>query len=113
VPVRPHGCAPQSLDRYPEWEQFGALAPCKAQIVSLGSQRRGWRQGMTTRSTHDKDGKPTDDQSLAERGEVVEIDDQGVIVTTYPGLSWKVDPISLDGDEGELATRPTKPSRSA
>jgi hypothetical protein len=50
---------------HPEWEQFGALAPCKA------------------------------------------------IVTTYPGLSWKVDPISLDGDEGELATRPTKPSRSA
>jgi hypothetical protein len=65
---------------------------------------------MTTRSIlYDKDGKPTEDQSLAVRGEVVELDDQGGIVATYPGLSWKVDPISLDGDEGELATRPTKP----
>ena len=69
---------------------------------------------MTTQSIlYDKDGKPTEDQSLAVRGEVVELDDQGVIVTTYPGLSWKVDPISLDGDEGEIATRPRKPPRSA
>ena len=67
---------------------------------------------MTTRSIlHDKDGKPTEDHSLAVRGEVVELDDHGGIVRTYPGLSWKVDPISLDGDEGELATRLTKPSR--
>lgn len=66
---------------------------------------------MTTRSIlYDKDGKPTEDHSLAVRGEVVEFDDQG-IVATYPGLCWKVDPISLDGDEGELATRPTKLSR--
>jgi hypothetical protein len=69
---------------------------------------------MTTRSIlYDSYGKPTADQSLAVRGEVVELDDQGGIVATYPGLSWKVDPISLDGDEGELATRPTKRSRSA
>ena len=68
---------------------------------------------MTTQSIlYDKDGKPTEDQSLAVRGEVVELDDQGGIAATYPGLSWKVDPTSLDGDEGELATRPTKPSRS-
>ena len=68
---------------------------------------------MTTRSIlYDKDGKPTDDQSRAVRGEVVELDDEGSIVATYTGLSWKVDPISLDGDEGELATRPTKRSRS-
>ena len=68
---------------------------------------------MTTRSIlYDKDGKPTEDQSLAVRGEVVELDDQGGIIATYPALSWKVDPISLDGDEGESATRPTKPSRS-
>jgi hypothetical protein len=67
----------------------------------------------TTRSIfYGKDGRPTGDQSLAVRGEVVELDDQGRIVAKYPGLSWKVDPISLDGDEGELATRPTKPSRS-
>ena len=69
---------------------------------------------MTTRSIlYDEDGKPTDDQSLAVRGEVVDLDDHGRIVATYPTLSWKVDPISLDGDEGELATRPTKPARSA
>jgi hypothetical protein len=68
---------------------------------------------MTTWSIHyDKDGKQTGDQSLAVRGEVVELDKRGGIVATYPGLSWKVDPISLDGDEGELASRPTKPSRS-
>jgi hypothetical protein len=61
---------------------------------------------------YDEDGRPTEDQSLAVRGEVVELDDEGGIVGTYPNLSWKVDPISLDGDEGELATRPTRPSRS-
>ena len=63
---------------------------------------------MTTRSIlYDEDGKPTADQRLAVLGEVVELDDRGCIVATYPGLFWKVDPISLDGDEGELATRPT------
>jgi hypothetical protein len=67
---------------------------------------------MTTRSIlYDEDDKPTEDQSRAVRGDVVELDDHGGIVGTYPDLSWKVDPISLDGDEGELATRPTKPSR--
>jgi hypothetical protein len=69
---------------------------------------------MTIRSIlYDKDGEPTENESLAVRGEVVELDDQGGVVATYPGLSWKVDPISLDGDEGELATRPTKPPRSS
>ena len=68
---------------------------------------------MTTQPIlYDIDGKPTEDQSLAVRGEVGELDDQGGIVATYPGLPSKVDPNSLDGDEGELATRPTKPSRS-
>jgi hypothetical protein len=68
---------------------------------------------MTTRSIlYDNNGKPTEDESVAVRGEVVELDDQGGIVATYPGLSWKVDPISLDGDEGELATRPPKRSPS-
>ncbi len=67
---------------------------------------------MTTQSIlYDKDGKPTEDQSLAVRGEVIDLDDQGGMVATYPDLSWKVDPISLDGDGGELATRPTNPSR--
>jgi hypothetical protein len=62
---------------------------------------------------YDKDGKPTEDESAAVRGEVVELDADGNIVATYPGLSWKVDPISLDGDEGELATRPTRHSRDS
>jgi hypothetical protein len=26
---------------HPEWEPFGAQAPCDAQVVSQGSQRRG------------------------------------------------------------------------
>jgi hypothetical protein len=63
---------------------------------------------MTTRSIlYDRNGKPTEEQSHAVRGEVVEFDTAGGIVGTYPDLSWEVDPISLDGDEGELATRPT------
>lgn len=69
---------------------------------------------MTTRSIlYDEDGKPTEDESLAARGEVIELDGRGRVVATYPDLAWNVDPISLDGDEGELATRPTKRSRSA
>jgi len=42
------------------------------------------------------------------RGEVVELDAEGRVVATHEhdGLSWKVDPISLEGDPGELATRP-------
>jgi hypothetical protein len=67
---------------------------------------------MPTRSIlYDEDDKPTEDRSIAVRGEVVDLDDEGRVVATYPGLSWKVDPISLDGDEGELATRPTKRPR--
>jgi hypothetical protein len=62
---------------------------------------------------YDKDGKPTEDESVAVRSEVVEIDDAGNVVATYPDLSWEVDPISLDGDQGELATRPTKPPRGS
>jgi hypothetical protein len=69
---------------------------------------------MTTRSNLcDDEGKPTEDESYAARGEVVELNEQGEIVATYPGLSWKVDPISLDGEEGELATRPKKPAARA
>jgi hypothetical protein len=63
---------------------------------------------MTTRSAlYDRDGKPTEGQSLAVRGDVVDLDDQGGSVATYPRLCSKIDPIS---HEGELATRPTRPS---
>ena len=69
---------------------------------------------MTTQSIlYDKDGNPTEDESVAVRGEVVELDDKGNVVARYPDLSWKVDPISLEGDEGELATRPDEPSSNS
>ena len=57
---------------------------------------------------YDADDNRTDDESAAVRGEVVEIDDAGRIVARHPHpeLDWKVDPKSLEGDEGELATRP-------
>jgi len=55
---------------------------------------------------YDADGNRTDDESLAVRGEVVEVDDAGRVVARHPDLDWEVDPISLEGDEGELATRP-------
>jgi hypothetical protein len=61
---------------------------------------------------YDRDGNPTEDESSAVRGEVVELDAESDIVATHPSLSWEVDPISLDGDEGELATRPTRPRGS-
>jgi hypothetical protein len=66
------------------------------------------------RSTHtetllyDADGKRTDDDSLAVRAETVEVDADGSIVArhAHDSLAWEVDPISLEGDAGELATRP-------
>jgi hypothetical protein len=57
---------------------------------------------------YDADGNLTEDESLAVRGEVVELDVAGRIIARHrhDGLDWKVDPKSLEGDEGELATRP-------
>jgi uncharacterized protein RhaS with RHS repeats len=55
---------------------------------------------------YDADGNRTDDESVAVRGEVVEVDEAGRVVARHPDLDWQVDPISLEGDEGELATRP-------
>lgn len=57
---------------------------------------------------YDADGNRTDDESVAVRGELVELDDAGRVVARRPheGLDWTVDPKSLEGDEGELATRP-------
>jgi len=62
---------------------------------------------------YDADGNRTEDESVAVRAEVVELDDQGRVVArhAHDGLGWEVDPISLEGDEGELATRP-KPEPS-
>ena len=57
---------------------------------------------------YDADGNRTDDEALAVRAETVELDADGVVVQRHghDALSWKVDPISLEGDAGELATRP-------
>jgi hypothetical protein len=59
---------------------------------------------------YDADGNRTDDESVAVRAEVVELDDNGRVVArhAHDGLGWEVDPISLEGDEGELATRPKR-----
>jgi len=57
---------------------------------------------------YDADGNRTDDEGVAVRGEVVELDAEGRVIAkhAHDDLSWKVDPISLEGDPGELATRP-------
>jgi hypothetical protein len=59
---------------------------------------------------YDADGNPTEEESLAVRGETVELDAAGRVLTRRPhqGLDWEVDPKSLQGDEGELATRPRR-----
>jgi osmotically-inducible protein OsmY len=56
----------------------------------------------------DADGRPTDDPSRAVRGEVVEVAPDGSIIADYPSLAWSVDPGSLEGNEGQLATRPQR-----
>jgi hypothetical protein len=57
---------------------------------------------------YDADGNRTEDESTAVRAEVVELDAQGRLIATHAhdSLAWEVDPISLEGDAGELATRP-------
>ena len=57
---------------------------------------------------YDADGNRTDDEALAVRAETVEVDADGKVVAqhAHDALSWQVDPISLEGDAGEAATRP-------
>ena len=57
---------------------------------------------------YDADGHATEDEALAVRAETVEIDEDGNVVArhAHDDLSWEVDPISLEGDAGEFATRP-------
>ena len=58
---------------------------------------------------YDADGNRTDDEALAIRAETVELDSEGNVVArhAHDSLSWQVDPISLEGDAGEAATRPS------
>jgi hypothetical protein len=53
---------------------------------------------------YDADGNAVDDEALAVRGVVVEVDDNGAVVREID--SWEVDRKELGGDEGGLATRP-------
>ena len=57
---------------------------------------------------YDADGNRIDDEALAVRAETVELDADGNVVGrhAHDSLSWQVDPISLEGDAGEAATRP-------
>ena len=57
---------------------------------------------------YDADGNRIDDEALAVRAETVELDADGNVVArhAHDSLSWQVDPISLEGDAGEAATRP-------
>jgi YD repeat-containing protein len=57
---------------------------------------------------YDANGDRTEDESRAVRAETVELDAEGRVIATHAhdSLAWKVDPISLKGDAGELATRP-------
>ena len=53
---------------------------------------------------YDADGNETADEALAVSGVTVEVDRDGKVVAELE--RWEVDPKSLEGDEGELATRP-------
>jgi hypothetical protein len=66
------------------------------------------RPSRTETFLYDADGNRTEDESLAVRGEIVELDAEGRVLAGRPhaGLDWEVDPKSLEGDAGELATRP-------
>jgi hypothetical protein len=57
---------------------------------------------------YDADGNRTDDEAVAVRAETVEVDADGNVVNTHAhdSLAWEVDPISLEGNLGEAATRP-------
>jgi hypothetical protein len=53
---------------------------------------------------YDADGNETADEALAVSGVTIEVDRDGNVVAELE--RWEVDPKSLEGDEGELATRP-------
>jgi hypothetical protein len=57
---------------------------------------------------YDSDGNRTEDESVAVRGEVIELDAEGRVIArhAHDSLGWEVDPKSLEGDAGQLATRP-------
>jgi hypothetical protein len=68
----------------------------------------GGRPNRIETFLYDADGNRTEDESLAVRGEIVVLDATGRVLSRRPHehLDWQVDQESLEGDEGELATRP-------
>jgi hypothetical protein len=53
---------------------------------------------------YDAEGNVVDDEARAVRGVVVELDERGEVVREVE--RWDVDPKSLEGDIGQVATRP-------
>lgn len=76
--------------------------------MSLVSMSDGEQPRRVETFLYDADGNRTEDEANAVRAEVVELDADGRVVATHShdSLGWEVDPISLEGDAGELATRP-------
>lgn len=66
----------------------------------------GEQTGKIETFLYDANGNRTDEESIAVRGEVVELDAEGRVIARHEHLDWVVDPISLEGDAGESATRP-------
>lgn len=54
---------------------------------------------------YDADGNEVADEAVAVRGVTVEVDDDGNVVAEIE--SWGIEAKSLEGDEGELPTRPS------
>ena len=53
---------------------------------------------------YDARGNETTDEAVAVSGVTVEVDRDGNVVAELE--RWEIDPKSIEGDEGELATRP-------
>jgi hypothetical protein len=53
---------------------------------------------------YDADGNETADETIAVRGVTVKVDESGNVVSEIE--AWEIDPKSIEGDEGEIATRP-------
>jgi hypothetical protein len=56
----------------------------------------------------DAAGCPTDEPSVAVKGDVVEVGRGGRLLRVVDALEWRVDPQSLEGGLGTLATRPRR-----
>jgi hypothetical protein len=72
--------------------------------MSESEQDSGSRRSSTTPTG------TTEHESVTVRAEVVELDAAGRVIArqAHDGLGWEVDPKSLEGDPGELATRPKR-----